>query len=137
MRKAWEQMILFLFGGFSYYNIELLWRGYSHISMLVCGGCCFLSVGKLASKLKKKVPFVVQMLLGSASITAIEFLTGVIVNLWMHLGVWDYSNVPGNIMGQICPQYSVFWFFLSAPCIKLYNWVEENLYMEQKISFKI
>lgn len=32
-----------------------------------------------------------------------------------------YSDMPGNLMGQVCPQFSVAWFFLSAAAIKLEN----------------
>ena len=127
-KKLKEDVTLFLLGGFSYYHIEVLWRGFSHISMIFCGGCCFLFVGKIAFFLRNKVPMWVQMVIGAFSITTIEFITGIIVNVWLQLNIWDYSDVPGNFLGQICLKYSVFWFFLSAPCIKLYSWIEENVF---------
>lgn len=127
-KRLKENVALFLLGGLLYYHIEVLWRGFSHISMIFCGGFCFLSVGKIAGLLKEKVSMIGQMVLGALSITGIELLTGVVVNLWLHLNVWDYSDVPGNFLGQICLKYSVFWFFLSAPCIKVYNWIEENVF---------
>lgn len=123
-----ENFLLFLLGGFAYYYIEVLWRGFSHISMVLCGGCCFVSVGRITSFLKNKVSLLMQMFIGSCTITIIEFLTGAIVNLWLHLNVWDYSGVPMNLLGQICLKYSVFWFFLTVPCMKVYDWIEENVF---------
>ena len=69
-----------------------------------------------------------KMLIGTAVITAFELVTGVIVNLWLKLNVWDYSDAPINFLGQICLKYSIFWFFLTIPCIKLYDWMKENVF---------
>ena len=44
----------------------------------------------------------VQMALGAWGITCAEFLTGLVVNRALGLGVWDYSKQPHNLMGQIC-----------------------------------
>ena len=27
-----------------------------------------------------------------------------------------YAALPGNLLGQVCPQYAACWFFLSIPC---------------------
>lgn len=129
MKQRWsENIILFFLGGGVYYFIEILWRGFSHISMFVCGGCCFLSVGKTACFLQGKVSFLGRMLIGTVIITGLEFITGVIVNIWMKLNIWDYSEMPLNIWGQICLPYSIFWFFLTLPCIKIYEWMKENVF---------
>ena len=37
-----------------------------------------------------------------------------IVNRWLGLGVWDYSSLPMNFLGQICLYYFVLWIPLSA-----------------------
>ena len=39
-----------------------------------------------------------------------EFWTGVLVNRVMHLGVWDYSAAPFNLLGQICLPFTLLWF---------------------------
>jgi hypothetical protein len=31
------------------------------------------------------------------------------LNLWLGLGVWDYSGMWGNVLGQVCPLYAVIW----------------------------
>lgn len=43
-------------------------------------------------------------------ITLLEFVFGIIFNIFLGMNVWDYSNVPLNIMGQICLPFSLIWF---------------------------
>jgi len=45
MTKFLKYYMMFIFGGFKYYLIEILWRGYSHVSMYLAGGFCFLMLG--------------------------------------------------------------------------------------------
>ena len=53
---------------------------------------------------------------GSAVLTTVlEFITGCIVNLRFGLGVWDYSSVPFNLLGQVCLPFSVGWSMLTLP----------------------
>ena len=40
---------------------------------------------------------------------------GVVFNLYLGMSVWDYSEVKGNILGQICPLYSMLWCFICIP----------------------
>ena len=42
-------------------------------------------------------------------VTAIEFIFGIIFNLWLKMDVWNYSDIPFNILGQICPIFTVLW----------------------------
>lgn len=37
--------VLFLIGGLCYYMIEVAFRGYSHYSMFILGGICFILCG--------------------------------------------------------------------------------------------
>ena len=38
------------------------------------------------------------------------------------LDVWDYSNQPGNVLGQICPAFGLLWFFIMPLAI----WAEDT-----------
>ena len=58
-------------------------------------------------------------MIGSAVITGVELIVGCIVNLILKLEVWDYSNMPLNLLGQICPLYSLLWGFLTIPIVFL------------------
>jgi len=104
---------VFLIGGALYSMLEILWRGYTHWSMTVTGGVCFLVLYVL-HVYGKKIPFVLRCVIGAAAITAAEFAAGCIVNLWLGWQVWDYSDVPMNVLGQICPVFSLLWLGLCA-----------------------
>ena len=109
---------LFFIGGFGYNLIEILWRGYTHVSMFFAGGICFNAfsfIGKKFNNLSKTT----LCLLGAAAVTTVEFIVGCIVNLWLKKRVWDYSSQPFNIAGQICPSFSFVWGILSFIFIPL------------------
>ena len=59
------------------------------------------------------INILVKAILGTFIITVLEFLFGLIINVRYNLKVWSYENVPYNILGQICPIYTFFWFILS------------------------
>ena len=122
--------IVAVFGGFVYMGVELLWRGHTHWTMGVLGGICFVLIG-LLDEVQEHPPILKQMFQGAVIVTALEFVFGLILNVWLKLGIWDYSNLPFNIMGQICLQFFIAWFFLSYLAIKL-----ENLTHKLKINVR-
>ena len=83
-----------------YYFLEIFTRDYSHYSMIICGGLCMIACGGL-NQMFPRMPIPLQMILSSGIITLFEFVTGVIVNLIFHVGVWDYSYLPYNVMRGI------------------------------------
>ena len=107
-----EYLLVYLSGAALYGLLELCWRGWTHWTMLLCGGLCFtlmyLVSGSELSLFKKWV-------LSTCLITMVEFLTGCVVNLGLHWQVWDYSSMRFNLLGQICPQFILMWFALSIP----------------------
>lgn len=116
---------LFLLGGQGYCTLEMLWRGRTHYSMFFAGGLIFIFLVFIQRE-SEKAPLLVKCLLGSIFITATKFIFGCVFNLEYSMGVWDYSNQPFNILGQVCLLYSVLWFFL---CFALFKWViKDNLY---------
>jgi uncharacterized membrane protein len=126
-----KYLTLFLVGGAFYYALEVLFRGYSFLAMAGCGGLCFIICGVLNEK-DRCMPLVLQMAIAAFGITAIEFVFGLVLNVWLDLGMWDYSNMPGNILGQICPQFMVLWFFLSAVGIILNDVIRWRFFGEEK-----
>lgn len=104
MRRLMEYVILYIFMGFSYYLMEIGWRGYSHISMLILGGVCGILIGLLNEhKLKWDMYFEKQVLYGIVLVLVLEFITGVLLHYVLKIRppVWDYSNLPLNLLGQI------------------------------------
>ena len=132
-----KHFILFSIGGIAYLITELLWRGSSHWSMFILGGACFFIVGLINEKSRGNIPLLLQMLISAIIITALEFLTGYIVNIRMGLSVWDYYRMPYNIMGQVCLMYSILWFFLSFVCIIADDWLRCVLFGEEKQKYRI
>lgn len=114
--------ILFGIGGGGYVALELLYRGRSHISMFAAGGVCFLLIGQL-DRLRLAWPW--KIVCGAGIITCVEFLTGLLVN--RNYQVWDYRDQPGNLMGQICPRFTLLWIPLSLLAMVLYRWVSKGL----------
>ena len=105
-------IILFITGAVGYCLIELLWRGRTHPSMALLGGICLIVIHAINSVFcTKSCAF--RALLCAMAISLIEFTAGIILNVVLRLDVWDYSRQPLNIMGQVCPLYSMLWFFLS------------------------
>ena len=107
-------------GGSAYVGLEKVWRGHSHWSMFVVGGLCFHAIGavdkKMAGKSRTRV-----CLASAAVITAVEFVSGCVLNRWLKLNVWDYSKMPLNVKGQICLPYTILWLGLSAAAVPLYR----------------
>ena len=132
-----KYMILFAIGGMAYFLLEVLVRGYSHYSMFLCGGACFLCWGLLNENMKIKMSFISQMVLSALIITALAFITGLIVNIWLKMDIWDYSQLPYNFMGQICLLYSIFWFLVSSVAIVLDDFLRYKIFNEEKPHYKI
>lgn len=107
-----KNLIIFIIGGLGYGALELLWRGYTHISMVITGGICLLGI-RLICNYFKNLSLFNKALLSAFLITAIEAVVGFIVNVKLCLNVWDYSKLPFNMSGQICLLFSFFWFLLS------------------------
>ena len=85
--------------------------------MLVAGGICGCIMYWIANY--SRFPLWQQWILCAGIITTVEFLSGVIVNLWLGWGIWDYGAMPFNLMGQICPAFTLVWLGISIPGIWL------------------
>ena len=113
-----RKSLLFCLGGAGYVGLELLWRGRSHGSMFLAGGCCFVILGVLDRRIRD-LPWVLRGLICSGVITAVELAAGLVFN--RDYGVWDYRNLPLNFLGQICAPFSALWAPLGMGAILLYR----------------
>ena len=120
MKKLLQHIVIAVIGGLVYMGIEILWRGHTHWTMGVLGGVCFVLIG-LLDEWQDHPPMLLQMVQGAAIVTALELLVGLIVNRWLGWNVWDYSDMPGNLWGQVCPQFAAAWLVLSWAAVKLEN----------------
>lgn len=111
---------LFCIGGGAYNLIEVLWRGHSHWSMFLVGGTCFHVIGAIGTRLRRRS----RLAIGSAcalAVTAVEYVSGFVLNRRLKLNVWDYSKMPANLNGQVCLLYSVLWGGLSLLALPVYR----------------
>ena len=121
-----KEFIIFIIFGLMYVTIELLYRGHTHYSMFIVGGICGVLIG-LINNNTPDMPLLPQCVLGAVIITVIELLTGLFLNVYLGLNVWDYSNQPFNFMGQICPQFCIIWCILSILVIRIDDWLKEKV----------
>ena len=109
--SIYAELLVFALGGAAYGLIEAIFRGYTHWSMVLTGGACVLTLYLLSDWLMS-MNLIAAAMAGALLITAYEFCVGLIVNIKLGWDVWDYSSLPYNIMGQICPIYTFVWFTL-------------------------
>ena len=135
--KFVRMMTLWLWGGFAYYLIELAWRGFSHPSMFIVGGICILVLGSINNYLPWEMPLLWQSLIGAVAITIIEFISGIIVNIWLGLGVWDYTHLPLNVLGQVSLLFFFLWIPVAAFAIWLDDFLRWKLYDDERPHYNI
>lgn len=133
-----QSAALALCGGCLYVLLELAWRGRSHWTMFLLGGACFVLIGLLNELLPWEMPLVLQGVIGSAAIvTPLEFATGCVVNLWLRWGVWDYSGLPCNLLGQICLPFALLWVPVSIAAVLLDDWLRWRWFGEERPHYTI
>jgi uncharacterized membrane protein len=136
MKKAAVFAAQFTLGGLAYCGIEVLYRGHTHPSMFATGGLCFVLLCLLAHS---RAGLLTGAVIGGLAITAVELVVGAVVNLWLGLGVWDYSNLPYNLWGQISLSFTLAWCALSAAAILLVRLIRGAVlhYVERKATRRI
>lgn len=131
-----KEIALFIVGALIYMGIEIIFRGFTHWTMGVVGGLCFIIIGLLNEGYNWEMPFWKQCLIGACVITALEFTAGVILNMILGLHIWDYSTMPLNIFGQICLPFSLAWMGLSGVAIILDDYIRYWFFNEEKPHYK-
>lgn len=137
MRRALKPLILIAIGGLCYVLIEHLWRGYSHWTMFIVGGLAFWMIGCINEYIEWSMPLWQQMAIGSLIVTCLEFISGFLINIVLGWQVWDYSNLPFNILGQICLPFSIIWFFISFLAIVVDDYLRYWIFKEEKPHYHI
>lgn len=142
MKKILKPAVLFGVGGTVYLLVEIIWRTIrhstpTHWTMFILGGLCFLAIGAINEYLPWDTPFVTQAFIGTGIVLALEFVFGCILNLWLGLGIWDYSDTPFNILGQVCLPFAIAWLFLAAFAIVLDDYLRYWFFGEEKPRYKL
>lgn len=112
-----------------YFFLEVVWktvRGRPESiswTMLLLAVILAIPLERCGAEMQWKTPLGIQGLYCGTAITAVELLAGIIVNIWLGMGVWDYSGLPLNFMGQICLPFWLLWVLVSMPAIIILDWL--------------
>ena len=126
IKLAKHYAVFFLIGCIGYPIIEILWRGYTHISMVFAGGLCFC-VFSLVNRIFKEWNLLCRALVSALGVIAVELVFGVVFNILLGLEVWDYSEQPLNLLGQVCPLFFLLWTLLALVMLPFAKTIEEKL----------
>ena len=117
-------VLSFSVGAVVYPILELLYRMSTHFTMVLMGGIIIYHIN---TSLKNE-RLITKALMSAIIITLTEFLSGIYLNVILKLNVWDYSTLPFNVLGQICPYFSFIWFLIAIPSHKLCDIIDKHLY---------
>ena len=128
-------MLLWTWGGTVYYLLEVAYKSLTghpeRISwtMLVIAILLCIPVERCGAELPWDCPLWLQALCCAMLVTAVEFVSGLVLNVWLGLDIWDYSDLPFNFMGQICLQFFFVWWglcFVFIPVFDCLRWAVEG-----------
>lgn len=137
MKQFGKYAFLFWFGGSFYVTLEVFYRQKSHWSMFLLAGIVFILIGLLNEIWDWDTNLFLQIFAGSFIATIGEFITGCIVNLWLGWNIWDYSNLYGNILGQITPQFILLWIPISLVAIVVDDIIRWQFFGEDKPKYTL
>ncbi len=136
VKQFFKILFLFSVGGLLYNLLELCYRCWTHWTMFFLGGLCFVCLGAINEIIQWAMPLWLQIAIGACIITGLEFIMGCIVNLWLGWGIWDYSSIPGNILGQVCPQFYGLWLVVALAGIILDDYLRYWWFGEEKPHYR-
>ena len=122
-------VLMWTWGGAAYFLLEVAYktaRGEpERISwtMLVLAAILCIPIERAGAEMPWDVPLWMQAAGCAVLVTATELIAGLILNVWLGLGVWDYSDLWGNLWGQICPQFAAIWCGLCLVFIPVFDWM--------------
>lgn len=131
--KLSQHIIAFFMGYFLYCLFEIDTRGYTHWTMALTGGLAMTVLYSINSR--DGMTLMKSCFLGALIITAMEFAVGVFDNIIMRWDVWDYSDMPFNIMGQICLPFSFAWALMCIPAFYLCRMIRLRFSSQNPCSF--
>lgn len=136
-------MLLWSWGGTVYFLLEVVFKTLrgeqEQISwtMLVLAVILTIPVERCGEQLPWEVPLWLQALSCALLVTAVELAAGVILNIWLGLDIWDYSHLPFNLWGQVCPQFSAVWWFLCLVFIPAFDWLRWSVEGGQRPKYRL
>ena len=137
MKKTSKYLLFLAIGGCIYYAVEVLFRGFSHWTMFLLGGICFLFFYQQGALTLWKEPLWLQTLRATIFVVSMEFITGIIVNKYLNMNIWSYEKMPFHLFGQICLPFAVMFSGLCVFGIILSGYIGHWFYGEEKPHYRI
>lgn len=127
MKNFFKYFLLLTFSGYVYVCMELLYRGYSDITMMFCASICVIPMIFLNNIFTYELDMSIQILLSTISATSIEWIFGRLFN--QDFSIWDYRNMPLHSPdGQICLPFMLLWGLLACFVIPLMDYIDYKLF---------
>lgn len=136
-KRLLEYGMLWVLGGTFYYTFELVFRGFSHPSMFVLGGICMMFFTLQGRAAHWSEPLWKQVIRCTVFVLSGEFITGLIVNKWLNLKVWDYSEQPFQLFGQICLPFALLFSVLCTFGILFCGYFLHWFFGEEKPHYRV
>ena len=131
-RGQWYlSVLLWTWGGAIYFLMEVAYKILSgkpetiSWTMLLLAAILCIPIERFGKKVPVSLP--IQALICAIIITIAEFIAGIILNVWLGLGIWDYSTMPLNVEGQICLPFAILWYILCLIFIPLFDHVRGEI----------
>ena len=122
MNKLSRNLLMFILGCAFYTLVEMFWRGYSFRLMSLSGGLIFVVGGTLNDKFSWKLDLLLQCGIISVMVTVLEAVVGNIDYYFLHLNMWDYSNLYYQYLnGKISLLFSAIWFFMGFVVVFIHD----------------
>ena len=137
IRKIIEHIAIFIVGAITYMLLEICWRGYTHWTMGILGGIVIILVGLINEVTRKDLPLIIQAPMASIIITLLEYWAGYILNIQLGMNIWDYSDLPFNVDGQVCLYYSLLWMILGIVASVADDLIRWYVFKEEAPKFRL
>jgi uncharacterized membrane protein len=129
-----EYTLIFMSGAIIYMALEILWRGYTHWTMGLVAGIATVLIGLINEFFPKDTPLMVQAPIASLIITELEYISGEILNVHLGLNIWDYSQMPLNVDGQVCLPASLLWMAIGLIAVVLDDMIRAWFKLDERTS---
>lgn len=112
-----------------YFFLEVAWKSLHgrpetiSWTMLVLALILAIPLERCGAEMPWHSPLWLQGIVCGTGITAAELIAGLVLNMWLKLGIWDYSGLPLNLAGQICVPFWLLWCVLSIPAIVILDFL--------------
>lgn len=114
MQSLWHIFRWFC-GGVIFCALQLLLAGNCHWTDLAVFSLLCIPLDAVNERMPWTFPLWLQAVLGGMVLIVSQLAAGLVFNVWLGLELWDYTSLPGNLLGQICPRYAFFMAAVGRP----------------------